>query len=76
MVYIKSFVVGLVATAFAVAGSVIVFLVIATIKARNLPEGTSWGWDPISLLHPSPWLLLFLAVFCLGFYWEYRRVAR
>lgn len=73
MVYIKSFIVGLAATAFAAVGSVIVLLGIAAIKARNLPEETSWGWDPISLLHPRPWLLPFSAVFCLGFYWEYRR---
>jgi len=75
MVYIKSFVVALVATAVTAVCSAVVLLLIAMFRTRSVPEGAELGWDPISP-HPILWLLPFLAVFCLSFLWEYRRVAK
>lgn len=57
------------AVAFLVAG---ISLVGSKIKA---PPGTTVGWDPLSIVGGlPPACAMGVAVFCAGFYWEYRRI--
>lgn len=76
MIYLKSIVVGLVAVVIAIVLTVIVVVADLAWQARDLPQGTSWGWDPVSLFHnlagnPLAWTFLGFA-FAAGFIHEYR----
>ena len=79
MIYVKSLLVGL----LAVLGATFLLLVaaVAGIVAYNAihpPSGEEQiGWDPISLTRQNPivWLIVAL-IFCAGFFWEYKRLAR
>jgi hypothetical protein len=74
VVVLKSLFAGLVVTLITAISAAFAFVVIPGIKSRNLPEGQSIGWDPVTLLRHSliSWLILGSA-FVLGFVWEYRR---
>lgn len=71
MIYIKSTLAGIGALGVAALMSV-VFLVI---KYRPTVSGTP-GWDPISLVKSQVVWIVFLLVFAIGFYWEYRRASQ
>jgi hypothetical protein len=80
MLYIKSFLAGLlsmIAAAVAVPLIVIVGAIIDTVLHAR-PGSGSIGWDPVSLIRQSPFwpITFFVACFCGGFYWEYHRVAK
>ncbi len=80
MIYVKSLLAGL----LAVVASSAALLILATIAIflyvviHPAPDGTSVGWDPISLTRRPPILLIAIIVtcFCAGFLWEYRRLAK
>jgi hypothetical protein len=76
MVLVKSVCAGIAAILVAVLGTALVIMIWLGVKARNLPDGQSYGWDPISFFRGSAlsWLLL-TGVFLLGFVWEYRRAS-
>jgi hypothetical protein len=78
MIYVKSALAGLLAVA--VATIVLPMLVIVGIVIYNgfhsSQEGLV-GWDPISLSHRSPLLIvvaLLVVCFASGFLWEFRRL--
>ena len=74
MVLVKSVCAGVAAILIAAVGTAVVIMVWLGVKARNLPDGQVYGWDPISFFRGSvlSWLLL-IGAFLLGFVWEYRR---
>jgi hypothetical protein len=79
MIYVKSLLAGLLAVLVACTSIVVLVVVWLTVYSMTHPsqqEG-SIGWDPISLvrLNPRIWLIVAL-IFCAGFVWEYRRLAR
>ncbi len=74
MILVKSFLVGLVAVILAAILS-LVSLVVRISLFASPKRGTAVGIDPVSIVRSQPWTwVLGLAAFCLGFYWEYRRV--
>ena len=77
MVLVKSVFVGLAATIAAAVSTAVVIVGWVLVKSRNLPDGQTYGWDPVSFYRGSAlsWLIL-IAAFLLGFVWEYRRAAR
>lgn len=75
MIILKSLgtaLIAVVAMAMLIAVSAIVALLF--MSARNDAEETSIGWDPVEFGRaPFVWII-FLFVFALGFYWQYRRL--
>ena len=77
MIYVKSLLVGLLVV-FGSLLSLLVLVVVGVIAYNAVHpglEGTAIGWDPISLNRPVVWCIITL-IFCAGFFWEYRRLAR
>ncbi len=80
MLYLKSALVGLLTV---VIGSIvfpivgIVGIVVYT-SMHSASDGTSVGWDPISLAKRPPFFALAFIVVCFasGFFWEFRRLTR
>ena len=74
MVLVKSVCAGVAAILIAVVGTAVVIMIWLGVKARNLPDGQGYRWDPISFFRGSvlSWLFL-IGAFLLGFVWEYRR---
>ncbi len=71
---LKSFAAGLAATVIAAIAAAIVFMGILMLASRDLPEGQTLAWDPISLVRSSAVTWVFLATaFLFGFVWQYRR---
>ena len=79
MIYVKSLLVGLLAVPVACFSLVIVVvlgLFAYAIIHRSSEEGAI-GWDPVSLVRTTPMIWRIAAlVFCAGFVWEYRGLAR
>ncbi|MBZ5657979.1 MAG: hypothetical protein LAO56_22175 [Acidobacteriia bacterium] len=79
MIYIKSLLAGFLAVVVAcISLSVlaVVGLIVYNMIHRSQEEG-SIGWDPISLVRVSPWIwFIVVLIFCVGFFWEYRRLAK
>jgi uncharacterized BrkB/YihY/UPF0761 family membrane protein len=73
MVYLKSFLVGV--AAVIVVGVLFLVAIFVYLNVAYKPaEGEAIGWDPISLVHQSPWVTVVLVlVFLVGFFWEFRR---
>jgi len=79
MIYLKSVMAGLLAV---VAASITLSIVgIIGIILYDVihppPEGTSVGWDPISLWiqrPPLPMVAIIVLLFASGFFWEFRRL--
>ncbi len=80
MIYVKSALAGLLAIVIALALLPVIAICGLMLYAwtHPQPEGSSVGWDPISLTKQSPLLPLafILIVFASGFIWEFRRLAR
>jgi len=79
MIYLKSLLAGLlaiVAACIVLPVLTVVGLIVYSMIHRSQEEG-SIGWDPISLVRMNPrvWVIAAL-IFCAGFIWEYRRLAR
>jgi hypothetical protein len=74
MVLVKSLVAGVVAAFIAAIGTALVMVASLLVLSRNLPEGHTIGWDPVSFGRQSflCWLIL-VGAFVFGFVWEYRR---
>jgi uncharacterized BrkB/YihY/UPF0761 family membrane protein len=75
MIYLKSILAGLGAVfSFVVLFllGIVIYLVVSASKEQG--EG-SIGWDPISLIRPGP-ILIIMAVFVVGFLWEFRRASK
>ena len=76
MVILKSIMVGIATMVSAAICSGIAVIIVLTFKSRNLPDGHTVQWDPVSLF--SAWPILFigfaLGSFALGFWWEYRKL--
>jgi uncharacterized BrkB/YihY/UPF0761 family membrane protein len=54
---------------------VVVVVAMAALNARNHPDDTSIGWDPVEFGRaPFAWFILLFS-FAVGFYWQYRRLA-
>jgi len=71
MIYAKSIVAGIVAV-FSVAVLIAIYLSVSASKEQS---AGAIGWNPISVLRPGP-VLIILAVFAVGFIWEFRRASR
>jgi uncharacterized BrkB/YihY/UPF0761 family membrane protein len=72
MIYLKSIVAGLIAV-FSVTLVLFVGIVSYLWVAASKEQGAgAVGWDPISVIRPGP-VLIILAVFVVGFLWEFRR---
>ena len=74
MVFLKSIVVGVATIVSAAICAGIAVIIVLAFKSRNLPDGQTFQWDPVSLLRTSStaWMVLLLS-FALGFWWEYRK---
>lgn len=74
MVFLKSIMVGVATMVSAAICSGIAVIIVLAVKSRNLPDGQSLQWDPVSFLRPSStaWMILLIS-FALGFWWEYRK---
>lgn len=74
MLLLKSVFAGVAASVAAAIGTAVVVIGWVLAKSRNLPEGHTIGWGPVSFLRQS-WLcwLILISAFMLGFVWEYRR---
>jgi uncharacterized BrkB/YihY/UPF0761 family membrane protein len=74
MKFVKSVLAGIAAVFLAfflfVTGTVMYVMAVA----RNEPH-EAIGWDPISLVRPTPLAVLFV-IFLVGFAWEFRRASR
>jgi hypothetical protein len=71
MIYVKSFFAGL----FAVLVAALIGVLVLAVRFRPTASGTP-GWDPLALFRlPLVWIVT-LAIFLLGSYWEFRRLAR
>jgi hypothetical protein len=73
MIYFKCALAGLLAVVAAAILTVIVVVVCVLIASRSSQTG-GVGWDPISLAKPLTWLVVVLAIFFVGFFWEFFRV--
>jgi uncharacterized membrane protein YphA (DoxX/SURF4 family) len=73
MIYFKCTLAGLLAVLAAAILIVIVVVVGLSIASRSSQTGAI-GWDPISLAKPLTWLGVVLAIFFVGFFWEFFRV--
>jgi len=74
LVFLKSIMVGVVTMVSAAICSGIAVIIVLAFKSRNLPDGQTINWDPVSLLRSSStaWLILLIS-FAFGFWWEYRK---
>ena len=74
MVLVKRVFAGLAATIVAAVGTAVAIIGWILVKSRNLPDGQTYGWDPVSFYRGSvlSWVIL-IGAFVLGFAWEYRR---
>ena len=77
MVFLKSILAGSAAVVVAVIASLIVMGVYLWIHrpADTGADSGAVGWDPISLTKPGIWLLV-IAIFLVGFVWEFLRAIR
>jgi uncharacterized BrkB/YihY/UPF0761 family membrane protein len=79
MIYIKSLLAGLLAVLVACISLpvlAVIGLIVYNMIHRSQEEG-SIGWDPVSMVRISPMICFIAAlIFCAGFLWEYRRLAR
>ena len=75
MVILKSIMVGIATMVSAAICSGIAVIMVLMFKSRDLPDGQTVQWDPVSLF--SAWPILFISFalgsFVLGFWWEYRK---
>jgi preprotein translocase subunit SecY len=74
VIYLKSILAGLLAV---VAAAILLVFVVAVrlwVASRSSQTGAV-GWDPISLAKPWAWLTAVLAVFLVGFFWEFCRLS-
>jgi uncharacterized BrkB/YihY/UPF0761 family membrane protein len=76
MIILKSLAAGLLAVlATAMVITILAIAALLVLSARNNADETSIGWDPVAFGRaPLPWII-FLFVFAIGFYWQYRRLA-
>jgi uncharacterized BrkB/YihY/UPF0761 family membrane protein len=74
MIILKSFAAGLLAVlAAAILITILAIAALLVLSARNHAEDTSIGWDPVAFgREPLPWII-FLFVFAIGFYLQYRK---
>jgi len=71
VIFLKSALAGLLSVVLVA----ILDLVVLIVRAGKPEPGTEIGFDPVSMFKSSPvYGITALAVFVLGFYWEYRRV--
>jgi hypothetical protein len=77
MVYLKSLLAGFAALfVFIFLVMLCILIILAVLSHRSHGDGAI-GWDPIFLMHPGLWwLVLAVAVFGAGFFWEFRRPTR
>jgi hypothetical protein len=77
MVYLKSLLAGFAALlAFIFLVMLCILIVLAVLSYRSHGDGAS-GWDPIFLMHTRVgWLVLAVAVFGAGFFWEFHKLTR
>ena len=78
MIYLKSVMAGLLAVVAASIALPIVGIILYDVL-HPPAEGTSVGWDPISLWiqrPPLPMVAIIVLVFASGFFWEFRRLMR
>jgi hypothetical protein len=74
MILVKSFLVGLVSVVLAAILSLVCLVVRISLFVSPKVRGAV-GIDPVSIVRSQPWTwIMALAAFCLGFYWEYRRI--
>ena len=80
MPFLKSLLAGLLVV---VAASIVfpIFVLLGLVVYRAItptPNSMAIGWNPVSYLeHPSVTLIAFLLIcFGIGFFWEYRKLAR
>jgi hypothetical protein len=72
MIILKSLAAGLIAV-FATA--IVAMAALLLLNARNHPDNTSIGWDPVEFGRaPFAWFILLFS-FAVGFYWQYHRLA-
>ena len=75
MVILKSIMVGIATMVSAAICSVIAVIMVLMFKSRDLPNGQTVQWDPVSL--SRAWLMLLISFalgsFVIGFWWEYRK---
>ena len=75
MVILKSIMVGIATMVSAIICSGIAVIMVLMFNSRDLPNGQSVQWDPISL--SRAWLIMLISFalgsFVLGFWWEYRK---
>ena len=67
MIYLKSLLAGLLAVVASSAALLILAIIamILYVRIHPMPDGTSIGWDPISLMRQRPiWLISLLVVPC------------
>jgi hypothetical protein len=74
VIYLESSLAGLLAEVAAAILLVIVIAVGLWVASRSSQTGTV-GWDPISLAKPWAWLTAVLAIFLVGFFWEFFRLS-
>jgi len=72
---LKSIMVGIATMVSAAICLGIAVIMVLMFKSRNLPDGQTMQWDPVSLPRASLILLISFALgsFALGFWWEYRK---
>lgn len=80
MVYLKSFLAGIVAlilSVFLIPIGLGIFFTVGRILRPTAMTGGEIGWDLRSFFATSiiPWIVV-ITIFCLGFYWEFRRASR
>jgi hypothetical protein len=75
MIYVKSFLAGLLAMFVGMGAVLFAEIGWALISLSRSNEAGAIGFDPVSLLRwPSGWIVGLLA-FLGGFYWQHRRLA-
>ena len=73
MRFLKSFFAGFIAVLLGLITILVVVAVGLVIASSRMPEGTSVGWDPISLFRQSYVWIALLLFFLIGFTWQFRR---
>jgi uncharacterized BrkB/YihY/UPF0761 family membrane protein len=74
MIYVKSTLVGLLAVLVTAILIVVVGGVYLSVAFRSSQTGAV-GWDLISLAKQWTWLTVALAIFLVGFFWEFFRLS-
>jgi uncharacterized membrane protein YphA (DoxX/SURF4 family) len=73
VIYLKCTLAGFLAVLAAAVLTVIIVVVCLSFASRS--SQTAIGWDPISLAKPLTWFVVVLAIFLVGFYWQFFRLS-